>query len=382
VDEVSFKERPEETRKGGPVEFKATYPVIFAALECAFGFMPSNSRLAEQAHGGMRDSLHDGVSLESTDMQRSYIMNEVYYDREERRDCVRARETAAGSTKRRKGGVKHDEFKLEQRKVGEQLLASGAAYDRQGVASLPAEFRKEIGVKRIKDKGILHKDKAVDQQKKERGEAKQGRRTGVPPTLAEFREKAASTIVGNDPLWEDPAIVQRKRDLEKLASMNFWKSLKVKALQEMDRFTNVLMVVLPHLWTKLMAEGVTSTATKIALLKKIGPYLALVSKVANEKVAPDSLLPDDVDISDMNRTDILALFVKQDATSHLLNARAEAKKMHTLRSALISSCGTDINERYLVVPPRVEDVYSDDNDDSDSDDDNLLVDLEHLNDMA
>jgi hypothetical protein len=45
---------------------------FFAALECAFGLMPSSSRIAEQAHGGIRD----GVSLLSTDMQRSYITNE------------------------------------------------------------------------------------------------------------------------------------------------------------------------------------------------------------------------------------------------------------------------------------------------------------------
>ena len=69
-------------------------------------------------------------------------MNAVYYAREERRNCVRARETAAGSTKSRKGSIKHDEFKLEQKKVGEQLLASGAAYEAHEVARLPPELRK------------------------------------------------------------------------------------------------------------------------------------------------------------------------------------------------------------------------------------------------
>ena len=44
---------------------------------------------------------------------------------------------------------------------------------------------------------------------------------------------------------------------------------------------------------------------------KIGPHLKHVSTIADKAVA-NTLLPD-VDISDMKRTDILALFVKQDA---------------------------------------------------------------------
>jgi hypothetical protein len=254
---------------------------------------------------------------------------------------------------------------------------------------------------RSPDKGFLHKDKAVELQKKERAEAKHGRRTGVPTTLAEFMVIAASTIVRNDPLWEEAAIVQRKRDLETLAGLNFWKRLKVKGLKEMDNFINVLRVVLPHLWVKLLEDGVVKLledglkykTIKADVLKKLIPYLALVNKVADKVVAPSILLPD-VDISDMKRTDILALFVKQDDTEYLINARAATKKMHTLRSALIASCDTDIDERYVVVPPRgVEDVDSEDedededddnnNDDNNSDDDDLFVDLlEKLNDMV
>jgi hypothetical protein len=79
------------------------------------------------------------------------------------------KETTAKSTKGRKGSITHDKFKLEQRKVGQQLLASGAAYEAHEVARLPPEFRKDIGIKRIKDMSILHKDNAVERQKAERG---------------------------------------------------------------------------------------------------------------------------------------------------------------------------------------------------------------------
>jgi len=213
----------------------------------------------------------------------------------------------------------------------------------------------------MKDKDILHKDKAVEQQKAERAEAKHARRTGVPLTMAQFMEKAASTIVGNDLLWEDPTIVQRKQDLERLASRTFWQGLKVK-----DGFKDELKVVLPNLWVKLVRDEMTMY-TKAALLKVIGEHLKDVSKIADK--AGDNNLSDDDISSDMKRTDILALFVKQDATMCLSDARAAAKKSHMLRASVIASCGTDIEEeQYDLTSARGDD---DDDDGSDDDDDDL-----------
>jgi hypothetical protein len=50
------------------------------------------------------------------------------------------------------------------------------------------------------------------------------------------------------------------------------------------------------------------------------------------------------------------LFVKEDASTYLSNARAAAKRIHTLRAALISSCGLNIDERYVVISPRLDDI--------------------------
>jgi hypothetical protein len=195
------KEKPGNRVHGGILEFKVTYPVIFAALEASFGLMPSNSRIAEQAHGGMRDGLIDGVSLLSTDMMRAYIMNDKYYAREMRRNCVHTRDAIAGTTKNRKGSIKHDEFKVEQVMAGAQLLASGAKYNAHKVQLLPAHVLKKINVKTLNKKGILHKDKEVEQQKKEHAAKKHARGcSGIPLTMDEFKEKAASATVGNDPL--------------------------------------------------------------------------------------------------------------------------------------------------------------------------------------
>jgi hypothetical protein len=265
--------------------------------------------------------------------------------------------------------------------LGVQLLASGAKYEKREVDLLPAEFRKEIGVRAIQDKGILHKDKEVQLLKAEREEAKHARRTGVPLTIDLFKEKAKLTAVGNDLTWKSPEIVLRTADLERLASSPFWKGLRV-----MDKFTNVLKGVLPYLWDELvLKDEVTLETSKTGFIRKIIPYLKLVDNIA-EKRALNTLLPD-VDMADMKRTDILASFVKQDDTTHLSDARAATKKIHKLTAALISSGGTEIDERY---GKKVLVSAHDDNDLSEGlmnylanhyDDDEDWVELERLNDL-
>jgi hypothetical protein len=198
---------------------------------------------------------------------------------------------------------------------------------------------------------------------------KHARRTGTPLTMDEFKAKANLEVVGNDLVWEDPAKVLRNKDLERLASKIFWTSLKMK-----DDFKVVLRAVLPNLWEDSFLDQ-----TKTLLISKIGPYLAKVSKIADRKIDND-ILPE-VDITGMTRIDILAVFVKQDATTCLADARAHSKKTHMLTAALISSGGTEINQRYLPTSERVDADAENDDDDagfdydgfcaSDSDDDDL-----------
>jgi hypothetical protein len=153
-----------------------------------------------------------------------------------------------------------------------------------------------------------------------------------------------------------------------------------------DGFKEELKTVLPNFWQDRM-----DTESKATLMPKIDSYLKLVSKIANNKKAEANTLLPDVDISAMKRTDMLALFVKQDNSTFLLDSRAPTKQKHKLTAALISSCGTEIDERYVTanVPTSAHDDDDDDNDeeedndDDDDDDDNALQeDLEHLNDIA
>jgi hypothetical protein len=49
-------EEPGLPRQGVLRAFRTNFPVIFGALDAKFGLMPSNSRIAKQVHGGLRQS--------------------------------------------------------------------------------------------------------------------------------------------------------------------------------------------------------------------------------------------------------------------------------------------------------------------------------------
>jgi hypothetical protein len=129
-----------------------------------------------------------------------------------------------------------------------------------------------------------------------------------------------------------------------------------------DGFKDILKVVLPSFWQDSMAE---EKVKKTKLMPVIGTHLQLVSDIAYKKV--DNTLSE-VDISYMTRSEIL-VFVKQDATTCLSDGRAETKMRHKLTAALISSGGTEINQRYVLATDLDLDDDSDDDLDDDLDDD-------------
>jgi hypothetical protein len=67
------------------LSFRSHYPVICSAPYATFPLMPSTTRLTEQGHGALRDSLPMGVSMMFTDARQAYMMDEEYHNREARR---------------------------------------------------------------------------------------------------------------------------------------------------------------------------------------------------------------------------------------------------------------------------------------------------------
>ena len=63
----------------GVIDFMKYYPTIFECLETTFAYMPSASRIVEQLHGALRDSLNKAVSLSRTNHDRQYMMNTEHF---------------------------------------------------------------------------------------------------------------------------------------------------------------------------------------------------------------------------------------------------------------------------------------------------------------
>lgn len=236
------------SRDEGFEAFFTVYPVIWACLVAKFALMPSATRLAEQLHGGARHGLRDGVSIQSTDSKRAYLMDKEYANRAARRriakrdDALRALEKAPSKRKRGGASAKHCARKSEQQMAGEQLLESGKKYSQYTIDTMPPEFLAEIGVKKLTKLGssVLNKEMEVKQAAFE--EEKHARRTREPVTLEAWQAKAASTKVGNDAEWVNPEEAQSRADFQLLASVKFWKKVTVKS-----GFFTLATAVLPHL---------------------------------------------------------------------------------------------------------------------------------------
>jgi hypothetical protein len=342
-------------RKGGILEFKISFPVIFAALHAAFGMMPSNTRLAEQNMGGLRHGLKDGVSLQRTDAERAYLNNIEYAARHERRELVRTRqkehdERCGKETKATKGSIKHDKQKPEQQMVGEQLLASGTKYDKSEVEKLPANIQKEASLTKVKKKGFLHKDKTLEEKNAQRDAEKHAKRRAVPLTMEQWKTKAQGTQVGNDAGWQNPETTQRLKIFETLCTQSYWSKVKVA-----DGFFEQAKNVLPGFWKESMSK------TKGEVMKALVAHVALIRKIA-DKTVPNSITT--IDLSRLDRVDILAEFIKVDKATSLSKAETAVQMRKKATAALLASCGNEMDNYYVVEADEVE--LDDDDDDDDS----------------
>ena len=163
-------------------------------------------------------------------------------------------------------------------------------------------------------------------------EAKRARRTRVPTTLAHWKTIAEKTVVGNDKTFVDMSNEekQRRADLEKLSSHRFWEKLKVK-----DGFKEQLEIVLPGFWKDEYKNK--KPWSKAKLLPEIVAYLGKVTQAAENPALPCDMTSED--ITAMDKWDILELFVKLDATTHLDKNRTASKLRQQTIAKMIKSNG-------------------------------------------
>jgi hypothetical protein len=186
----------------------------------------------------------------------------------------------------------------------------------------------------LKQESLL-KNKAVSKVKAELSEQRKQRSREKNLTLEELQEKSQELTVGNDGTWSSPSFTDclRMEDLNKLSNYIFWYDLKVLA-----GFVDQLKLVLPHFW-KDNLKGKTKTFLK-PLTKK---HLDLVKEIAENKVG-NTLAPS-LDLSNLGRYGRLAIFVKHDATTFLLDVREKTPKKRNAREAIFSSGGMKIAKR-------------------------------------
>jgi hypothetical protein len=380
-------------RQGALHAFKAEHPVVFAAIEAKFGLMPSNSRIAEQVHGGLRDSLKEGVSYAFTNAQRSFLANIEHHHPEWRQKLMRERDSNKsddqpdGMKKRDSpcSGVKHDNLKVTQKMTGDQLPESGSKYDAAKIAELPLALLEKAKVRNLlKKRGGLYKNKERSRIKEEIAEERKERSCAINLTLEELQEMSHELTVGNDRTWSSLSIADRLRidDLDKLAGHNYWCALQVS-----DGFVNQLKLVLPCFW-KDNLEGKTKTFLK-PLIKT---HLDLVKDIADNKV--NNTLDPPLDLTNLDRYGRLAIFVKYDATTVLSDARAKSQRKRKARDAIFSSGGTKITDRQryhialkhnnadndvAVANNDAEDDFMGDEHSANDDDENLILDNDEHN---
>ena len=68
-------------------EFKLRFPIIYDAFDSVFRLMPSNSRIMEQLHGILRESIETNDTIKFTNAQARYSSN-CYETRKERKKVI------------------------------------------------------------------------------------------------------------------------------------------------------------------------------------------------------------------------------------------------------------------------------------------------------
>lgn len=319
------------------LDFKREYPVIFEALFAAFALMPSNSRLAEQVHGQMRESLKTNQPLKFTDTRQSYVANQLYTMREERRRAARKRQSPAAKTR-----VKHSDSKWKVQLEGEHLEQSLREYSTEALLSLPEDFQQQVSLSVYSDMGAFEMEKNMALKRMAAIEKKHSIRRRQVPTLQQWIESAKEKTPDNDLTWvpsEEQKILDAAADF---LVKEYWKGIPWRAEGKPDGslFFDEVNAVLPHLDHDSMRKMHT---TKKASLDMVGDHIVAIKHLADNQEAPNILSDDD--LKGMTKAAILSLFVKPDKSVYSGEKVTKAKKRRTALKCFIESCGTSLSNK-------------------------------------
>ena len=153
---------------------------------------------------------------------------------------------------------------------------------------------KDIGVKKIAQKGITYLENDLVTKKMEAEEKRLEKSRYQPLTEEQYIDKASRTPVDNDLKFEFLSQKEKERqaDLDALCKIGFWKGVPVTK----DRiFYNTVEMILPFFWKDKMKD-----MSKRDVCLELKSYLDKVCSIANGEEEYDfsstntsSMVPDD-----------------------------------------------------------------------------------------
>lgn len=336
LQELSMEEKGIRTQASSTWlgDFRAKYPIIFAALSAVFRQLPSNSRLTESTHGDMRQNKDDSHVWRFTDARQMFMTNQGHKDREERRKFMRS--MAASNTNNTT--AKHEECKDTVEMVGRQLLKATEQYTFEALyADFDEDTRKKLSVGSVVKEDFSEMEKKIAAKKVEETEKARRRKTSRPVTLEEWKKAADDTLPDNDKDWDGDVNSDAAKRLERLHTMigvSYWD----KSVTPLNpTFYNEVKAVLPYLWT----DGMMGQQKKF-LMSMVRDHLSLIKGIA-DKQRPNTI--SEKDLTGMSADEICSEFVKVDDSIHYQQADTAHREKLRLNSVIIESCGSKVASR-------------------------------------
>ena len=277
--EVTLDTLDDDRHDGILTKFSNEFAVLFHALKGVFWRMPSSSLIAEQKAGTLRHIMYEGISQGMIDVASNFATNVNYPFRERRRQDERKRKAAEVSpedsrnsqpTKRVRVG--HDRTKSQQMQVARDVLEISTKYSPDRLKKLPKHVQKQAAIGTISERGFRYVEQDLTFGKMKEAIAREGNSKVKTSTYSEYKQIANNSVVNNDLTFShmSPEEKERRGDIERFASFNFWKSLNLK-----DGFKQQLQVILPEFWSLISNMQDMSKKNILVELKK---YLESLQK--------------------------------------------------------------------------------------------------------
>ena len=243
----------EDPHDGILTKFSDQFAVLFHALKGVFWRFPSGSLIAEQKAGSLRNMMYEGISQGMIDIASNFATNVNYTYRERRRQNERKRlaakvspEDSSNSQPAKRTKVGHDRTKSQQIQVAQDVLELATRYSPDRLKKLPQHVQKQASIRTISERGFRYVEQDLTFGKMKEAIAREGNSKVKTSTYSEYKQIAHNSVVDNDVTFTSisPEEKQRREDIKRFASFNFWNSLKVA-----DGFKEQLQAILPEFWS-------------------------------------------------------------------------------------------------------------------------------------